>query len=121
MKHLLALFITLFSFTLQAQKVYKTPSGERYHTATCKSVKNVSEEIEITKAKKLGLTPCKICNPNNGTANFVSNSDSSLGIKSNEVKGENSVASQCKGTTQKGNRCKNKTKNKNGYCHHHEP
>jgi len=29
-------------------------------------------------------------------------------------------ASQCKGTTQKGARCKNRTKNESGYCYHHE-
>ena len=30
------------------------------------------------------------------------------------------TSTQCSGTTQKGLRCKNKTKNKNGKCHHHQ-
>ena len=30
------------------------------------------------------------------------------------------LATQCKGTTQKGKRCKNKTKNISRYCHHHD-
>lgn len=121
MKHLFTLFIVFLSLNIQAQKVYKTPSGEKYHTAVCKSVKNVSEEIALSEAKKIGLTPCEICKPNNENLNFVSNPNSSLGIKSNEAKGQNSVATQCKGITKKGNRCKNKTKNKNGYCFQHEP
>ena len=30
------------------------------------------------------------------------------------------TARQCSGTTQKGLRCKNRTKNRNGRCHHHQ-
>lgn len=30
------------------------------------------------------------------------------------------LATQCKGVTQKGKRCKNRTKNLNGYCHYHD-
>jgi endonuclease G, mitochondrial len=30
------------------------------------------------------------------------------------------LAIQCKGTTQKGKRCRNRTKNQKGYCHHHD-
>lgn len=30
------------------------------------------------------------------------------------------LATQCKGVTQKGKRCKNKTKNPKGYCHYHD-
>jgi endonuclease G len=30
------------------------------------------------------------------------------------------LATQCRGTTQKGLRCKNRTKNQKGYCHYHD-
>lgn len=33
---------------------------------------------------------------------------------------KSTLASQCKGITQKGNRCKNRTKNVKGYCHYHD-
>jgi len=118
-KLLLTLFLAFSVCTLTAQKVYKTPSGQKYHTAVCKFVKNVSEELSIAEAQKRGLTPCKECNPNSHQiSNFTTKND--LGIKSNEVKGERQQAIQCKGTTQKGNRCKRMTKNKNGYCFQHE-
>ena len=48
-----------------SQTVFKTPSGAKYHLSTCRMVKNVSQEITVVEAKELGLTPCKICNPEN--------------------------------------------------------
>ena len=118
-KTLLSLLLIFSICTLKAQKVYKTPSGEKYHTSVCKFVKNVSEELSVAEALKKGLTPCKECNPNsNQISNFTTKND--LEIKSNEVKGEKQQATQCKGITQKGNRCKRMTKNKNGFCFQHE-
>ena len=35
----------LLSASVKAQSVYKTPSGQKYHLATCRTVKNVSEKI----------------------------------------------------------------------------
>ena len=48
----LLLFITgaFLSLNIHAQAVFKTPSGAKYHLATCRSVKNVSEEKLIYKA-----------------------------------------------------------------------
>ena len=54
--------ILFFGLQLKAQTVYKTPSGSKYHLASCKMVKNVSSEISLSKASELGLSPCKICN-----------------------------------------------------------
>ncbi len=120
MKKLLLTFFIIFStYILSAQKVYKTPSGQKYHTAVCKFVKNVSEELSISQAQKKGLTACKVCNPNSSEISKFTN-ESGLGIKSNEAKGVAPQTTQCKGKTQKGNRCKRMTKNKNGYCFQHE-
>ena len=57
------LILLLLSFSAKAQEVYKTPSGAKYHLATCSMVKNVSEKITLAEAAKLGLEPCKICAP----------------------------------------------------------
>ncbi|MFT4019446.1 MAG: hypothetical protein QM668_20950 [Agriterribacter sp.] len=46
-----------------SQVVYKTPSGKKYHWENCLMVKNVSEEILINEALRLGLGPCSICKP----------------------------------------------------------
>lgn len=55
--------LLLLACTLKAQTVYKTPSGAKYHTANCHTVKNVSDAITVSEAVKLGLQPCKVCKP----------------------------------------------------------
>lgn len=47
----------------QAAIVYRTPSGERYHRVTCRSVKGKAIPLSLSEAKDLGLTPCKVCRP----------------------------------------------------------
>ena len=46
-----------------SEVVYRTPSGERYHRATCGHVKGKGIELPLAAAKERGLTPCKVCNP----------------------------------------------------------
>jgi len=46
-----------------ANIVYRTPSGERYHRATCSHVKGKAIRITLKEAKEMGLTPCKVCHP----------------------------------------------------------
>ena len=43
--------------------VYRTPSGERYHRATCSHVKGKAIALTLKEAKERGLTPCKVCHP----------------------------------------------------------
>lgn len=43
--------------------VYRTPSGERYHRATCSHVKGKAIPLTLKEAKEKGLTPCKACHP----------------------------------------------------------
>lgn len=102
-------FFLCLSISAFAQMVYKTPSGEKYHTATWRYVKNVSESMSVEQAKKRGLSPCSQCKPSSGS-NASTKSNGSLGIKSGEAKGANAVSTQCKGTTKAGARCKHRTK-----------
>jgi len=112
MKRLLpVLALLLFSISLKAQKVYKTPSGAKYHLGTCHTVKNVSEEITVEKARESGLQPCKICKPPTVTTSNLS---------SNKAQGQARTV-QCKGTTKAGTRCKHMTRIANGYCFQHQP
>lgn len=106
-------FLFLFiSLTTTAQKIYKTPSGKKYHLGSCRMVENVSEEISYEQAAELGLAPCKICKPKDYSA---------LGLKSsNTARGENATV-QCKGITRKGTLCKHMTSIANGYCFQHNP
>ena len=43
--------------------VYVTPSGKKYHTATCRYVKNKKQAIGHGRAKQTGYDPCKVCKP----------------------------------------------------------
>jgi hypothetical protein len=111
-KTILTIVVVLFSVVAQAQTVFKTPSGLKYHLSSCRMVKNVSEEISTEKAKELGLQPCKICNPQNIYGL------SSLSV--HKAQGQNTTV-QCKGITKAGTRCKHMTSIANGYCYQHQP
>ena len=98
---------------LSAQDVYKTPSGAKYHLATCRMVENVSEKITVEEADKLGLDPCKICKPATTISyNLASNNQT--------PKGQSSTT-QCRGRTKKGTRCLHRTSIADGYCFQHKP
>ncbi len=94
-----------------AQSVYKTPSGEKYHLAECRMVKNVSEKITVQQAQQLGLEPCKICRP--AAPNVLQASSH------NKAEGTGATV-QCKGITKAGTRCKHMTRLANGYCFQHK-
>lgn len=98
MRILIIIFLLFYSLNANAQTVYKTPKGEKYHTSDCRFAAN-AEAISVKQAIKIGLEACKVCKPGGAT-------------------GSQSV--QCKGKTQSGARCKNITKNPAGYCHHHD-
>jgi len=110
-KHLFLLLIWLMPALLKAQTVYKTPSGKKYHLASCRMVKNVSEEITIEKAVDIGLEPCKICSP---PVSYGSTT------KTKKPQGQNTTV-RCEGLTKAGTRCKHMTRIANGYCYQHQP
>ena len=114
MKNLSLLFVIylLTSCNLKSQVVYKTPSGEKYHLASCRMVENVSKKIVDPKITK--LTPCSFCKPpiKNKLISNLSTSDKSSGRKP--------ITSQCKGIAKStGKRCKHMTSIGNGYCYQH--
>jgi len=108
---LLFLAVLISAKPLSAQTVYKTPSGAKYHTATCHTVKNVSQAITLQQAVEMGLEPCKICKP---PASYGS------GPTTKPPQGEGQTV-QCKGKTKAGTRCKHMTRIANGYCFQHQP
>jgi hypothetical protein len=106
----LIVVMTTFAFNVNAQTVYKTPSGKKYHLASCRMVTNVSEKLIVAEAVAMRLEPCKICNP--GVTNTDTNSD--------KAKAQSQTV-QCKGMTKSGTRCKHMTSIANGYCYQHQP
>lgn len=115
------LFILHFTTTIAfGQTVYKTPSGSKYHTSTCRFVKNVSTALNVDEARAKGLSPCSVCKPSSSGGNLkITSTGGGLGIKAGEASGISSTV-QCKGKTKTGSRCKRMTKNVNGYCFQHE-
>lgn len=67
MKNLLRLIvlISLFSFGIavksQAQTVYVTENGKKYHAKNCDLAKTGKKGLTLEEAKKKGFTPCKNC------------------------------------------------------------
>lgn len=110
-KFLLLLTVVLLSaLTGKSQVVYKTPSGKKYHLATCRMVENVSAKISLAEAQQLGLTACLICKP----ASLSSQQPFKLAPgTSNTV--------QCSGLTKAGSRCRHRTSIANGFCYQHQP
>ena len=108
-------FFTVFAATIVmpcfSQTVFKTPSGQKYHLASCRVVKNVSQEITLSDAVALGLSPCKICKP---SINYGAD------LAPHKAQGQNHTV-QCKGLTKSGSRCKHMTSIANGYCYQHQP
>src|SRR3954454_20880218 len=107
----LTLFAILFGLTIKAQTVYITPTGAKYHLATCRMVKNVSKEITLIEAGERGLSPCKICSPQNVT--------SANALTIHKAKGQSSSV-QCSGLTKAGTRCRHMTGIGNGFCFQHQ-
>jgi hypothetical protein len=106
------LILLFFSVTVKAQTVYKTPYGSKYHTANCRTVKNVSEAITLFEAAKLGLQPCKVCKPEELPPQR---------LIPGKAKGTKETTTQCKGKTKAGKRCQHMTTIGNGYCFQHQP
>lgn len=114
MKFLIFLFSIILSLNVNAQSLYKTPSGKKYHLSSCKMVENVSKRLLGNEdIANYNLTPCKICKPS--STNKFTNSYNSI----NKAVGTSSTV-RCKGYTKKGTRCKHKTSLANGYCYQHK-
>ena len=65
MKKNLILFVFLFVLALisEAQTVYVTDGGKKYHKKNCSVVKEGKKGMELAEAKKQGYTACAVCKP----------------------------------------------------------
>ena len=119
--NILILFIVLsFGFSISAQTVYTTKTGEKYLKSNCRYLKYSKKEIKLERAKSLGYLPCKICKPTKINTERKSSDTSLTSKESNKPTPlRKTVASQCTGKIKSGKRCKRKTKNSNGRCYQH--
>lgn len=113
MKHFLVIVLLVtFSGAVLSQSFYKTPTGKKYHLASCRMVNNVSEKITIERALKLNLEPCNFCQPSAKANKFKNGSV--------DAKGQGKTV-QCKAIKKNGQRCRHRTRIANGYCFQHNP
>lgn len=47
----------------QAQTVYITRTGERYHRGSCRHLHSSKIPVTLRDAKRRGYTPCRVCRP----------------------------------------------------------
>ncbi|HEY4652687.1 MAG TPA: hypothetical protein VIG72_14810 [Pontibacter sp.] len=122
-KHLLLLLFLFVAIVCQAQTVYKTKTGAKYHVQTCRYLKS-SFQTTVAEAQAEGLTACSVCKPASAaTTNAVQRQESSTTPAVRAVTTSSSRSSsgsvQCSGTTKAGNRCKRMTTSSNGRCYQH--
>lgn len=120
-KHILLFLFILFAVVCQAQTVYKTKTGSKYHVQSCHYLKS-SFETTVAQAEADGLTACSICKPSSGNSTVPYNSFKSTGniqTGSSPSSSASSGSTQCTGTTKAGARCKRMTTSSTGRCYQH--
>jgi len=108
---------------VNTQTFYITRTGSKYHTSNCSYLKYSSSSLELREAVKKGYTPCSRCSPSSSVSSSIKTHYSTPNThnqqSTNNYNHRMSYAVQCTGTTQKGRRCRNRTKNASQRCHHH--
>jgi hypothetical protein len=119
-KHVLLfwLVLSLLSVALNAQTVYITKTGEKYHSGNCRYLSHSKFPIALKDALAQGYQACKVCKPTQSITSGRIKEEPSLDEK-HDPETTNAIASQCTATTQKGNRCKRMTKSSTGKCWQH--
>lgn len=117
----------------EAQTVYITRSGKKYHDAYCRYLRQSKIEIQLKEAIARGYDACSACEPPTSEeeekeAQPPSSEEgkstrqaSPSPVAPKEVKQTRTSSSsrQCTGTTKSGLRCKRMTTSANGRCYQH--
>lgn len=117
----LALFILsscIAPLSSDAQTVYVTKTGKKYHKENCRYLKHSKYSISLEDAKKKYYTACAVCKPSSTISNNKMSVDSVAIVQKKLVR--DAVSSRCEATTKAGTRCKRTTKNVSGKCWQHE-
>ena len=115
---LILLFIACHS-DLNAQVVYTTKTGEKYHTKGCRYLKGSEKEVTLQRALDLGYTGCSVCKPPT-RENTTKTTLSAPTVNKTSTSEKKATSSQCTGLTKSGSRCKRMTTNTNGKCYQHQ-
>ena len=112
-----------FSQAEEKNVVCVTKTGKKYHTESCRYLKDSSFRIDMKKAIQLGYTPCSVCKP--GSLSSKSDSTKSATpvttLRSEPVqKTQTTTSRQCSALTKTGMRCKRMTTDPSGKCWQHQ-
>lgn len=117
--------------TSEAQTVYITKSGSKYHRGSCQYLRKSKFEISMKEAVARGYDACSVCEPGSPAreqkskpvvdpGQTKSNSrDDTKNTPTSKPK-EEVKSRQCSATTKAGSRCKRMTTNASGKCYQHE-
>ena len=114
LKLFLFIISVVYTSNISAQTVYITDTGEKYHSISCRYLKQSKHEVSLEKAQQRGYSACKVCKPSTKKSTSVKSATSSKTTSSTK-----STATRCTGTTKSGSRCKRKTKSASGRCYQH--
>ncbi|MBL6446096.1 hypothetical protein JMN32_07245 [Fulvivirga sp. 29W222] len=117
---LLTVLTILFVKTADAQAVYITKTGSKYHDETCQYLSHSKYPIALIDAKERGYEPCKVCKPTTTVTRKEIEIEKSKIIEPPRIE-KNVVSKQCSVRAKTtGNRCRRMTKNVSGKCWQHE-
>lgn len=133
--YILAWTLILFSLTActapvaEAQAVYITRTGKKYHRESCQYLRQSKIEISLKEARDRGYGPCSVCSPSTtskpagttGQPVVVEETPSSTnGTGSDKTETKATSSRQCTAITKMGSRCKRTTSSANGRCWQHQ-
>lgn len=116
---------------VEAQTVYVTKTGTKYHDEYCRYLSHSKVEIELSKALKLGYDACSVCNPTTEVEDVAEADDEATPVMQKPAKStpapsvkpapqkKATVSSQCSALTKAGTRCK-RAAGANGRCWQHQ-
>jgi hypothetical protein len=104
----------------EAQTVYITKSGQKYHASTCRHIRSSGYSISLSKAQEQGYTPCSVCKPSNKELDSTNVNKLLSSPKVYPSQQNKTEATQCTSRTKSGLRCKRTTTNASGRCWQHE-
>jgi len=103
----------------QAQTVYITRTGHKYHRQNCRYLRYSSYPISTSEAKERGYTACLVCSPAK-EATQLTQEKTETPVTSDQSPQKTYSSSQCTAATKSGARCRRMTTNASGRCWQHE-
>lgn len=113
---LISFSLMSFSSEAEAQTVFVTKTGKKYHRESCRYAKT-GWASSLVEAKKRGLTACLVCKPS--TTETKTTSSNSLKSKTPETKSTQNTSFQCIAKTKAGSRCSRNAASGSKFCWQH--